>query len=291
MKHLLMSCVVLAGGVLNALAAEQAPLLPEGSFIREASGTLDRSGQNQPWTFTISNGDADQKLILLPSNLLEEIEVETTDRSDQTVNFILSGQVLLYRNRNYLILEHVEMETEHAQRPGTQLPTVVEEPPGDPDEAVPDGQQPEATGNPDDPWADEDDDDFYTDDQGDSVAAIVAQLKQDVGPLKQSVDRSGELMQAAEGATEGNLLISRRCRLTRSNRGAWVVVFDADSRGLREPPMVLLPSATLRSMEYWARATGLNRPLLISGQVYTFRGRHFLLPTAWRSPIERPNLK
>ncbi|MCH2134935.1 MAG: hypothetical protein MK116_14430, partial [Phycisphaerales bacterium] len=109
--------------------------------------------------------------------------------------------------------------------------------------------------------------------------------------LKQSVDRSGELEPAAEGAEEGNLLISRRCRLTRSNRGAWIVVFDADSRGLREPPMVLLPSATLQSMEYWARATGMNRPILISGQTYTYRGRHFLLPTAWRSPVERPNLK
>ena len=291
MRYLLLTCVLIAWGVLDARAAEQAPLLPGGSFIREAGGTLERSEPGQPWTFTIRRGDADQPLILLPSHLLEEIEVEAADRAAQTINFILSGQVLLYRNRNYLILEHVEMETEHAQRSGTQLPAGPQDTDapleGDEGEVV---EPQDAPLDDDDPWSDEPDD-FYMDDQGDSVAAIVAQLQQDVGMLKQSVDRSGELEPAAEGAKEGKLLVSRRCRLTRSNRGAWVVVFDADSRGLREPPMVLLPSATLQSMEYWARATGMNRPILISGQTYTYRGRHFLLPTAWRSPVERPNLK
>ena len=290
MRYLLLTCVLIAGGVSNAFAADQAPLLPGGSFIREAEGRLDRNAPGEPWTFTIRSGDADQVLTLLPSHLLEEIEVEAADRAGQTINFILSGQVLLYRNRNYLILEHVEMETEHAQRPGTQLPPVPQTVDTPSDTGEGEGTAPQNTTPDDDPWADEPDD-FYMDDQGDSVAAIVAQLQQDVGMLKQSVDRSGELEPAAEGAQEGKLLVSRRCRLTRSNRGAWVVVFDADSRGLREPPMVLLPSATLQSMEYWARATGMNRPILISGQTYTYRGRHFLLPTAWRSPVERPNLK
>lgn len=287
MRYLLLTCLLIAGGVSTAFAADQAPLLPGGSFVREAEGRLDRNAPGQPWTFTIRSGEADQVLTLLPSHLLEEIEVETADRAGQSINFILSGQVLLYRNRNYLILEHVEMETGHAQRPGSQpTPDTPVNPPST--EQGAENQGPDEVD--DDPWGDEPDD-FSMGDQGDSVAAIVAQLQQDVGPLKQSVDRSDELQTAAKGAEEGNLLVSRRGRITRSNGGAWIVVFDADSRGLREPPMVLLPSTTLRSMEYWARATGMNRPVLISGQVYTYRGQHFLLPTAWRSPIERPNLK
>ena len=287
MRHLLLTCVLIAGGVSNAFAADQAPLLPDGSFIREAEGQLDRSTPGQPWTFTIRSGDADQILTLLPSHLLEEIEVETSERDGQQIDFILSGQVLLYRNRNYLILEHVEMETEHAQRPGTR-PVADTQVDGAPAEAGTVDRQTDASD--DVPWGDEPDD-FSMSDQGDSVAAIVAQLQQDVGPLKQSVDRSSALQDAADGAREGDLLVSRRGRLTRSNGGAWIIVFDADARGLREPPMVLLPSITLRSMEYWARATGMNRPVLISGQVYTYRGQHFLLPTAWRTPVERPNLK
>jgi len=250
-----------------------APLLRNGSFIREARGRLDRENPGKPWIFTIATGSRekplDQELFLLPSHLLEEVELEMLSHDAEEVKFALSGQVLLYRNRNYLILEHVEMEAGHGQRAGT-APEDVPEP-----EAVPE--------------VDEDGFDFQ--DQGDSIAAIVSQLQQDVGPLKRSVDRSAELTPSPEGFEEGMLLVSRRGRLVRGNHGAWIVVFDADSRGLLEPPMVLMPSSTLEKLEAWARKTGMKEPLLISGQVYSYRGRHFMLPTAWRVPIERPNLK
>ena len=268
-----------------------APLLPEGSFIREARGQVHRIGPGHPWIFSIDEDGDDatpaQDFILLPSHLLEEIELESTDRSQEQIDFVLSGEVLLYKNHNYLILQHVEMETQHAQRPGTQMPT-----PEMPDEAEPEASESDAP--PDDvsndPWSDVDDD-FADMDQGDSVAAIVAQLQQDVGPLKQSVDRSADITDSPIGADEGDLLISRRGRLTRGRHGAWIIVFDADARGLMEPPAILLPSTQLRNLEYWARRGNLNRPMLLSGQIYSYRGKHFLLPTAWREPVERPNIK
>ncbi len=250
-----------------------APLLRSGSFIREAHGTLARKNPAKPWIFTIMGGTEEkplrQEFTLLPSHLLEEVELEIMENTSQTVDFVLSGQVLLYRNRNYLILEHVEMEAGHGQRPGT---------------APEDIPAPETV-------SEVDEDGFDFQDQGDSIAAIVSQLQKDVGPLKRSVDRSGELTPGPEGFEEGMLLVSRRGRLVRGNHGAWIFIFDADSRGLLEPPMILMPSSTLEKLETWARKTGMNSPLLISGQVYSYRGRHFMLPTAWRVPIERPNLK
>ncbi len=250
-----------------------APLIRSGSFIREAKGTLARETPAKPWVFTIMAGTEErplsQEFTLLPSHLLEEVELEIMDHDSQEVDFVLSGQVLLYRNRNYLLLEHVEMEASHGQRPGT---------------APEDVPEPETVDE-----VDEDGFDFQ--DQGDSIAAIVSQLQKDVGPLKRSVDRSGELTPGPKGFEEGMLLVSRRGRLVRGNHGAWIVVFDADSRGLLEPPMILMPSSTLEKLETWARNSGMKLPLLISGQVYSYRGRHFMLPTAWRVPIERPNLK
>ena len=275
----------------EASAPLLAPLLPEGSFIREARGHVHRIGPGHPWIFSIDeDGDdatATQDFTLLPSHLLEEIELESADRSQEQIDFVLSGEVLLYKNHNYLILQHVEMETQHAQRPGTQVPTPEPQDDAEPEVSTTDPSPDDASS---DPWSDVDDD-FADMDQGDSVAAIVAQLQQDVGPLKQSVDRSADIADSPVGADEGDLLISRRGRLTRGRYGAWIIVFDADARGLMEPPVILLPSTQLRNLEQWARGGDLSRPMLLSGQIYSYRGKHFLLPSAWREPVERPNIK
>jgi hypothetical protein len=271
-----------------------APLLPEGGFVREARGHVDRIGPGHPWIFSIAQEDDPtslaQKFTLLPSHLLEEIELEIADQPQRQIDFTLSGQILLYGNDNYLILEHVEMETEHAQRPGTQVPLPIQHDEHTEPNTEPHTDPPTPATPTDDPWAHEDDD-FDTMDQGDSVAAIVAQLQKDVGPLKQSVDRSTEITVSPAGAAEGDLLISRRARLTRGRYGAWIMVFDADAQGLMEPPVILLPSQQLRSLETWARSKNMGESILLSGQIYSYRGIHFLLPTAWRTPVERPNIK
>ena len=199
-----------------------APLLPEGGFVREARGRVDRIGPGHPWIFSIVQEDDSanppQKFTLLPSHLLEEIELEIADQPQRQIDFTLSGQILLYGNHNYLILEHVEMETEHAQRPGTQVPPPVQRD----EKTEPNTDSSDPTTRTDDPWAHEDDP-FDSMDQGDSVAAIVAQLQNDVGPLKQSVDRSKEITASPAGAAEGDLLVSRRAKLTRGRygRGSW----------------------------------------------------------------------
>ena len=255
-----------------------APLLPEGTFIASARGSLERSAPDRPWTFRIDaveEGGPQQQLTVLPTTLLEEMEQNQSER-DEEIHFSISGPVLLYRGRNFLLPQHVEMESDHADRGDTATPPAPtdsdpEPAPVDPDALI--------------------EDDFDPVDQGDSIASIVAQLQQDVGPLKRSVARTGPLVEVPEGVREGELLISRRGRVLRDRSGAWVVVPDADATGLQDPSMILLPSNKLVGIENWARRGGIGKPILISGEVFSYRGRHFLLPTAWRVPRERPNLK
>lgn len=273
--------MTLLGG-LHVVAQEQAapsPVLPEGSFIAAARGTMHRTGPKQPWVFmieTIDDGDAKQNLTLLPNSLLEEME-QRQSQQEQTIQFTVSGPVLLYRGRNYLLPQHVEMETDHSSRTGTSDP-------------VPDPVEPAATSDRQTESVDEVDD-FDPIDQGDSIADIVSQLQEDVGPLKRSVARDQPLIETPEGTSEGDLLLSRRGRILRDRSGAWVVVLDADASGLMDPTMILLPSSKLVGIENWARRGGIGRSIVISGEAFSYRGRHFLLPTAWRLPVERPNLK
>ena len=267
-----------------------APLLPDSSFLASARGTMDRVEKGHPWIYTI-DPDAEnslrQELILLPTRLLEEMEIAILEDPGNTVHFTVSGPVLLYRGRNYLLPQHVEMDTEHASRPGTSQPTEpAAEPPVEASGETTPGEASVA-----EPANFPEDDDFEPIDQGDSISAIVAQLQEDVGPLKRGVARPEDHSDSPAGVEEGELLVSRRGRIIRDRSGAWVVVLDADTWGLMDPPMILLPSRQLVSMEAWARRGGIGRPLLISGEVFTYRGRHFLLPSAWRIPRERPNIK
>ena len=298
---ILFAALLLAAPAMAREGPTLAPVLPEGSFIAAARGTMQRSGPDSPWVFKIDPSSEDaalQNLTLLPTSLLEEMEQNQADQDD-TIHFTVSGPILLYRGRNYLLPQHVEMETSHAQRPGTsqdQVPT-----PESPATPVTPGtpEAPEAPETPDTPDTPDDqggtdeiiDDDFDPIDQGDSIATIVAQLQEDVGPLKRSVARTQPLAEVPQGTSEGDLLLSRRGRILRDRSGAWVIVLDADVSGLMDPTMILLPSSNLVSIENWARNGGVGRPVLISGEAFSYRGRHFLLPTAWRVPVERPNLK
>jgi hypothetical protein len=279
--RLAVALTALLAGVI-VVAQEQplpAPVLPEGSFIAAARGTMHRTGPKQPWVFridSVGDEDARQNLTLLPTSLLEEME-QNQSRSEDTIDFTVSGPVLLYRGRNYLLPQHVEMETDHSSRPGTSNPV-----PDPVESAMPPDQETESV---------DEADDFDPIDQGDSIASIVSQLQEDVGPLKRSVARDQPLIETPEGTSEGDLLLSRRGRILRDRSGAWVVVLDADASGLMDPTMILLPSSKLVGIENWARRGGIGRSIVISGEAFSYRGRHFLLPSAWRLPIERPNLK
>ena len=245
--------------------------------------------QRPLWRFRLDHDSAQgqtRDFILLPCRILQEMEQKADSIAPTPARFSLSGEVLSYGRDNWLLPQHVEWITSHAERDETtETPPDPSEPPADALAAPP--TEATASDPSDDPWGDEPD---TPRDQGDSIADIVADLQKSVGPLRQSVDTGEDVAVPLAGPAEGRILVSRRGRLGRGRTGAWVFVLDSDITGLSDPSLVLLPSQRLAHLETYAGYGWLGRPILMSGEVFTYRGRHFLRPTAWKFVRERPNL-
>ncbi len=75
---------------------------------------------------------------------------------------------------------------------------------------------------------------------------------------------------------EGAFLVNMRCRLRRTEVGR-MVDFAPDLQGGRTPSMALLPCMTLAALEQVAGPRAGDSDFLVSGQVFVFRGRNYLL--------------
>ncbi|MBC7835607.1 MAG: hypothetical protein H7Y88_10985, partial [Phycisphaerales bacterium] len=80
---------------------------------------------------------------------------------------------------------------------------------------------------------------------------------------------------------EGTFLPSRRGRMVRAPEGEWMYVFDADARGLSEAPMVLMPCQNLAAMERITAQRGEGATFTVSGQVFAYKGKNYLLPALY----------
>ena len=76
----------------------------------------------------------------------------------------------------------------------------------------------------------------------------------------------------------------------RGAHGTWWFTFDADSSGLSDPPMVILPCLLLERMERYAARTGARTAMLLSGRVYVYEDRNYILPTMFQIPRERTTI-
>ena len=93
-------------------------------------------------------------------------------------------------------------------------------------------------------------------------------------------------MPAARGpgnlVPENTFLPSRSGRMTRTPEGQWIFTFDGGTDGAAEPAMVLLPCQTLMEMETYGEGAGESTVLTVSGIVYVYHGRNYLMPTVFR---------
>lgn len=85
---------------------------------------------------------------------------------------------------------------------------------------------------------------------------------------------------------EGANIVMRRGRINRDASGAWLFVFDADARGMSDPPMTLLPCLLLERLERHYQSRG-NAPVLLSGRVFLYEDRNYLLPSVYQLPRQR----
>ena len=90
---------------------------------------------------------------------------------------------------------------------------------------------------------------------------------------------------------EGEFVVSRRGRIRRSGDGRQALfVFDSDSKQAGDPPMVLVPCRMLETIEEFIERRGDRIVFVLSGQVLTYRGVNYLLPTMMKLATDRGNL-
>lgn len=126
--------------------------------------------------------------------------------------------------------------------------------------------------------------------------AVVAEPSR-LGAPAATVDLDPAVLGVAPGGEqptllpEGTFVVNRRGRLVRSTDGAHVLfVFEADAAGSPETPMILQRCRKLQDMEDYVEKHGDQAVFRLSGQVQTYRGANYLLPTMMVIDIDRGNL-
>lgn len=249
-------------------------LLREGSLLVQARGTMERNPDTNWWQFTVRD-DVDprirQTLGLQPSTLLEEMVRIEESLPDREVVFEVTGQVYVYRGRNFLL--------------PTIAPQLIEYTSANADEAKSQAADEAETEDEEADGAEDRDDD--------SVEDIIGELESAVGGLARSAtpvadgDAPAEPGEFESLIREQTMVHSRRGQVSRTSSGAWLFVFESDAQGLSDPPMILMPCLLLEHLEQRVWRSGASMPVLVSGRVYVFDNRNYLLPTAFQIAREQ----
>ncbi|WP_428386392.1 hypothetical protein [Mucisphaera sp.] len=88
---------------------------------------------------------------------------------------------------------------------------------------------------------------------------------------------------------DGSFIIGRRGHLRRSSDAAHLLfVFEAQAADNPTLPMIVQPCALREDMEDYLAERGNEISFIVSGQVFTYRGANYLLPTMMKIAIDRP---
>ncbi len=248
---------------LGRLRPAKAALLREGSHLVETPGVMVQDPETKWWHFVVQGDDPASPhydLVMLPCMVLDEMQhLVTSMPPEETILFEVTGQVFVYRNRNYLLPTYAPRLLRLAPTPDmTITPVDAEAPPAGAGSAADVERQLER-----------------------AVQALAS--AGDARPGRRSAD-GGSSDTTAEGrlAPEGSFIMNRRGTVSRHSSGAWVLTFDADASGLADPPMVLLPGRQLERLEAYLQASPGRPTVLVSGRAYLYRGRNYLQPTLIR---------
>ncbi len=90
---------------------------------------------------------------------------------------------------------------------------------------------------------------------------------------------------------EGEFINNRRGRLIRAAEGGHLLfVFESDTQSTPELPMVFQACQILETMENEVQRRGDTTVFKISGQIHTYRGANYLLPTMMKIAEANGNL-
>lgn len=250
-------------------SAFRLPLLREGSVISRVPGDLAQDPDDKLWLFRPSaseGGGLRREFVLLPSPVLEDM-LRLVRLSPSPVEFEMTGRVFIYRGRNFLMPELAPSIVRFDAKPGETPPpaaSTVTAPSGDAKFVPPAGDADDAL-----------------------VRELEKRLEERVGQVP--TVRPSERIAPKEGAAakkapvaSGTRVVSRQGRLSRDPQsGSWRFVPEQVT-GSGDPSMEVLPCLLLESLERAARESDSSPRILLSGTVYAFEGRSYLLPSSYR---------
>lgn len=243
----------------------QTPLLREGSFLTQARGRLLHDAEIGFWIFetepdhvpTTPGFRVPLRFIMLPSTKLQQMQ-RTIEETDAETVFELTSRVFVYDDHNFILPIDAAIAEQRSQE---VVPGVAQD-----------------TAETDDPEAED----------------LIASIRRDV-PIARALapadDEHDADARPGEPMTEGRLIVARRGRVVRTARGGWEFIFTADADGAGDAPMTILPCMLLEQMQRDALRPAARDSLLVSGEVYTYRGRNYLLPTLYQIHSPSANLQ
>ncbi len=99
-------------------------------------------------------------------------------------------------------------------------------------------------------------------------------------------ERPGRLLR------EGQFIVDRRGRVVPAADGShFLFLFDGDGAKSPETPMILAPCEKSQSMEEMAHQLGDRAVFIVTGQILTYRGANYLLPTIAKEAVDHGNLE
>lgn len=248
-------------------------LVRQGTFLLSRRGTVSKLPDGEVLlTFDPDeHGAAERPMPLLPNTNLQNLE-RIADRADPTARFNISGQVMAFKGRNYLLMDR-PAEIVRAAAPV-------------PKPAEPKADEPKPAGN------------GNADPTGMINKLEGAARERDAARPVLAVPDPGAAPAHVAGPTiptvppekllrEGSMITSRRGRMIRQPDGDWALTFDADAAGKSEPALLLLPCMNLQAMERVAERGGEAATMSVSGIVTTYKSRNYLLPTMYM--VNRPS--
>jgi hypothetical protein len=262
------------------LGGYRLPLLREGSAISRIVGDLTQDPDEKLWLFRpleAETGGLRREFVLMPSPVLEDL-LRTHRLAGAPVQFEMTGRVFMYRGRNFLLPDFAPAIMRFDAKAG-DTPVAT-----DNAQATPSGADkfvPPADG-------------AGVDAREDAIVdEIERRLEERAGRAPQSrpsVSGSPRGPGDASGTdaplANGTRLTLRLGRLSRDPQaGSWRFVPQQNS-GSGDPSLEILPCLLLEKLETTARESDAPPAILISGTVYAYEGRNFLLPTSFRRARE-----
>lgn len=280
------------------LGDQRTRLLAEGTFLTARTGTLltSPSGHRVFVPDKESRRVGEGPMVVLPSRTLARLDIATSRLEEPRV--ALSGQILVFGGRNLLLPTAYRVLTDAP--PASGVDTTTEPRPGvSPRPGTPSPEPEPSTGDaqPDAGSAADDPDVASLFDELDSPTA-----PRGLQPPTESPDESDtplgpdgrpdapsipdDTVVAESHQPEGTSIVRRRGRLVRLPDGAWAVVFDNDHDGGADadPPLTVYPCRVLTRLVPMAERSGDSLELLISGRVYAYGSRRYILPTLFQRP-------